>query len=134
MLEDNKTMPWQLGFYHKSTDKVVTFIADTDEIEMQKEEEIFKKPDMKVNPLEIEKIKIPFKKILKITEEFYKKEYPSEIINKTMVILQNLEEYGNIWNITYITASFNTLNIKVNAENSKIMHHNIESLMSFANK
>ena len=53
IIEENKEHPWQLGFYHKSTDKVVTFIADTDEIEMQKEEEIFKKPDMKVNPLEI---------------------------------------------------------------------------------
>jgi len=134
IVEEKKEQPWQLGFYHKSTDKVVTFIADNDEIEMQKEEEIFKKPDMQVKPLEIEKIKIPFKKILKITEEFCKKEYPTEIVNKTIAILQNLEEYGNIWNITYITASFKTLNIKVNAENSKIMHHNIESLMSFANK
>jgi len=134
IVEEKKEQPWQLGFYHKSTDKVVTFVADNDEIEMQKEEEIFKKPDMQVKPLEIEKIKIPFKKILKITEEFCKKEYPTEIINKTIAILQNLEEYGNIWNITYITASFKTLNIKVNAENSKIMHHNIESLMSFANK
>jgi len=134
IVEKNKEQPWQLGFYHKSTDKVVTFVADNDEIEMQKEEEIFKKPDMQVKPLEIDKIKIPFKKILKITEEFCKKEYPNEIVNKTIAILQNLEEYGNIWNITYITASFKTLNIKVNVKNSKIVHHSIESLMSFAKK
>lgn len=134
MVENDKEQPWQLGFYHKSTDKIVTFIVNEDAIEVQEEEEIFKKPDMQVKPLEIDKIKIPFKKILKITEEFYKKEYPSEIVNKTIAILQNLEEYGNIWNITYITASFKTLNIKVNAENSKIVYHNIESLMSFAKK
>ena len=134
MLEDDKEQPWQLGFYHKSTDKIVTFIVDENAIEMQKEEDVFKKPDTKVKQIDIEKVKIPFDKILEKTEQFQKKNYPKELINKTIAILQNLEEYGTIWNITYLTNSFKTLNIKVNAENGKIVCHNIDSLMRFVKK
>ena len=53
---------------------------------------------------------------------------------KTIVILQNLSEFGNIWNITYVTHSFKTLNMKINAENGKILHHDIVSLMDFVKK
>ena len=67
MLEDNKSIPWQLGFYHKSTDKMITFIVDKNEIKMEKEEEIFKKPGMEVKPLDIEKAKISCNDIFKKT-------------------------------------------------------------------
>ena len=52
MLEENKEHPWQFGFYHKSTDKIFTFIVSKDNIEINKEEEIFKKPQTKVNPVD----------------------------------------------------------------------------------
>ena len=134
MLENNKSTPWRLGFYHKSTDKMMTFIVDEGEIKMEKEEEIFKKPGMEVKKVDIEKIKIPYDEILKKAEEFRKNKHPHELARKTIVILQNLGEFGNIWNITYVTHSFNTLNIKINTENGKILHHSLESLMDFVKK
>lgn len=134
MLENDKSGPWQLGFYNKSTDKMITFTVDKDEIKVEKEEEIFKKPGMEVKPLEIEKAKISYNEILKKAEDFQKKNYPKELVSKTIVILQNLEEYGNIWNITFVTHSFNTLNMKVNPENGEIVHHSLNSLMDIAKK
>lgn len=128
---DNDTL--QLGFYNKKTDKMTTFIINK-EIEMQQEEEIFKKPGMEVNPINMDKIKIPFKKILRKAEEFQKKKYPKELVSKTIAILQNLEQYGNTWNITYVMHSFKTLNMKINPENGKILHHSLESLMDFVKK
>ena len=124
---------WQLGFYNKKTDKMTTFILNK-EIEMQQEEEIFKKPGMEVNPINMDKINIPFKKILIKAEEFQKKKYPKELVSKTIAILQNLEQYGNTWNITYVMHSFKTLNMKISPENGKILHHSLESLMDFAKK
>ena len=134
MLDDNKEQPWQFGFYHKSTDKIVTFIVEETQIGIQEEEEIFKKPETEVKQIDLEKVKIPFKDLLKKVKEFQKKKYSKELVDKTIAILQNLKEYGTIWNITYLTRSFNTLNIKANAENGRIIHHNIDSLMSFAKK
>ena len=134
MLENSKSSSWQLGFYHKTTDKVMTFIVDETEIKIQQEEEIFKKPDMEVKQIDIKKVKISFEKILKKAEEFKKEKYPKELVSKTIAILQNLEEYGTVWNITYVTHSFKTLNMKINSENGKILHHNLESLMDFIKK
>jgi len=134
MVEGNKDIPWQLGFYHKSTDKMITFIVDKDEIKMEKEEEIFKKPGMEVKEVDIAAAKIPYNKIFKKAGEFKKNKYPNELVSKTIAILQNLKEYGTVWNITYVTLSFKTLNMKINAENGKILDHTLQSLMDFVKK
>ena len=134
MQENNESGQWQLGFYHKSTDKMITFIVNNDEIKMEKEEDIFKKPETEVKKEDIEKAKIPYTEILKKAEEFKKKKYPKELVNRTIAILQNLNEYGDIWNITYITHSFKTLNMKINAENGESIDHNLQSLMDFVKK
>ena len=132
MQENNQTGKWQLGFYNKSTDKMITFVVDNNGIKTEKEEEIFKKPETQVNEVDLKKAKIAYIEILKKAEEFQKKEYPKELVSKTIAILQNLEEFGTIWNITYVTLTFNTLNMKINPENGKIVNHKLESLMSFA--
>ena len=134
MLENNKKGPWQLGFYHKSTDKMITFIIDKDEIKMEKEEEIFKQPGMEIKKIDIEKVKLNFGEIFKKAEDFQKKKYHKELISKTIAILQNLEEYGIIWNITFVMHSFNILNMKINPENGEIVHHTLEPLMNFVKK
>ncbi len=133
-IENDETTPWQLGFYNSSTDKMTTFIIGKGKIEVQKEEEVFKKPDMEVKPIEMEKAKLKFNEIIKRAEEFKKEKYPKETVSKTIAILQNLEDYGTIWNITFVTGSFKTLNLKVNAENGEVTHYNLESIMEFVKK
>lgn len=133
ILEETKEQPWNLGFYRKSTGKVVTFIVD-EKIDMQEEEEIFKNPDTEVKPIETEKAKMPFRDILKKVKDFTDKTYSNELINKTIAILQNLEKYGTVWNITHITHSFNTINIKADAEDGKVLYNNIESIMGLIKK
>ena len=64
-------------------------------------------------------------------EEFQKKKYPKELVSKTITILQNLEQFGTVWNITFVMHSFRTLNMKINPESGEILHHNLESLMDF---
>ena len=73
-------------------------------------------------------------KLLKKAEEFKKEKYPNELVSKTIAILQNLDEYGTIWNTTYVMHSFKTLNMKISPENGKILHHSLESLMDFIKK
>src|SRR3989338_2277064 len=133
-IEKNETSPWQLGFYNKSTDKITTFVIGKDETAVQKEEEVFKKPGMEVKPIDIEKAKLKFNEIIKKAEEFKKEEYPKEAISKTIAILQNLQCFGTIWNITFVTDSFKTLNLKISAENSEVISHNLESIMDFVKK
>ena len=133
-IEKNEASSWQLGFYNKATDKITTFVIGKNEIAVQKEEEVFKKPGMEVKPIEMEKAKLKFNEIITKAEKFKKEEYPKETISKTISILQNLEDYGTIWNITFVTDSFKTLNMKINPENGEVLHHALEPLMSFVKK
>jgi len=93
-----------------------------------------KKPDMKIRPIKIDHIKMSSEEIIKKADEFQKKKYSGELVNKKIIILQNLEKYGDVWNITLITRSFNTLNIKLNADDGGIVYHNLESMMNFIKK
>ncbi len=121
----------QIGFYNKDDDKVTTFSIEDDKVEVREEEEIFKKPDMSVNKIDVDKIKLPIKVILENADSFRKKNYPNELEEKVITILQNLDGLGDIWNLTYITKSFNTLNLKIGAENGQVLKHKLTSIFDF---
>lgn len=131
ILKEESFGEWQIGFYNKDNNKITTFSVNKGKVEIAQEEDVFKKPDMKVNKINIEKIRLPLKKILEKAEAFKKKNYPKEIGEKIIVILQNLDPFGDIWNITYITRAFNTLNMKIGAENGKVLQHKLSSIFAF---
>ena len=131
IMEPSAEEPWQLGFYIKSKDKMASFVVKENNIGMQQEEEVFKKPDMEVKPITLDNIKLAFKEILELANRFKKEKYPGETASKTIAILQNLEIYGDIWNITFVTLSYNVLNMKLSAETGRVLYSHLESLMSF---
>ena len=122
---------WQLGFYNKKNDKITTFIIIGDNIKIKPEEEIFKKEGTKVNEIQLERVKLTFDNAIEKADKFQQKNYPKDKSMKTIAILQNISEFGNVWNITYITEAFNTLNMKIDASNGKILEHNLSSIFSF---
>lgn len=122
---------WQLGFYDKKKDRITTFIIVGDDIKVSPEEEVFKKEDTKINGIQLSKVKLTFDSIIVKADQFQHKNFPKDKSIKTIAILQNIQTFGNIWNITYITESFNTLNMKIDASNGKILEHNLSSIFSF---
>ena len=122
---------WQLGFYDKKKDKITTFVVNGSAISMRAEEEIFKREETKISGIEIEKVNITFEGAIGKASEFQSKNYPKDKSVKTIAILQNISSYGNIWNITYITGSFNTLNMKIDASNGRVLEHSLSSVLSF---
>jgi hypothetical protein len=134
IIEDNSESSWQLGYYLDDNDKMASFIVDEASVEAQKEDDIFKKPDIKIKPVFEDKVTLKFKNILEIAKKFLSEKYPSEIPSKTICILQNLEMYDTVWNITFVTKSFNTINFKINPDTGKIEHHQLESIMGMIKK
>ena len=118
----------QVGYYNKN-DTITSFMAG-DEISVMPESEIFKKPGAKVMKLELDKMKIDFKKAMDLALMRQKKKYSNEKPLKSITILQKLDE-GTVYNITFITASFNTLNFKIDAGNGKILKCVLTPLMEF---
>ena len=51
-------------------------------------------------------------------------------MTKTIAILQNIE-LGQLWNITLVTSSLKTINIKIDAKTGKTIKHELISLFQF---
>lgn len=125
---------WQIGYYNSKKDKVTTFVVDGQKIEIKPEEEVFKREESKVNAIELKKIKLDIDSAITEADGFQQKNFPKDRSMKTIAILQNISHLGNVWNITYITQAFNTLNMKIDAASGKILEHNFASIFSFKQK
>ena len=121
---------WRIGYYNPENQRVVSFVIDKD-ISMEHEDESFKKPESEVKRLETDKIKIEYDSALEKADALQKEKYSAEIPLKIIMIIQNHNELGQIWNISYITQSFKTLNIKINAENNEILKEEMIALFEF---
>lgn len=122
---------WHLGFYDRKKDRITTFVMAEGSIKTRSEEEVFKKEDVKVSEVQLDKVNLTFDNAMLMANDFQQKKFPKDRSIKTIAILQNLSQLGNIWNITYVTEAFNTLNMKIDASNGNVMAHSIESIFSF---
>lgn len=127
MFDEANKDEWQIGFYNPD-DKIITFIIGKDSIQILPESEIFKKPDAKIFKLNIEDVKVELIEALEKAKNFQEKDYPQEKPMKEIVILQKLD-IGQVYNITFVTQTFNTLNIKIDAKTGEIKSHKLMSLM-----
>ncbi|MFH1590746.1 MAG: hypothetical protein ABIC95_02350 [archaeon] len=132
MMEKGNRSEWQIGYYLKGNDQVITFFMH-EEIKTSPPSKIFKEPRKKVLPLDIEKVSMTFSQAFDAALEFQKEKYPTEKPAKILCILQHLEE-GTVYNITFVTPAFNTLNIRVDAKAAEVTSHRLTSLLDFRAK
>jgi len=129
MIENSEKSEWQIGYYDKKLDKVTVFTINN-KIEINPEQDIFKKPGTAVKNINLKDIKFSLDKILKKAQTIKEKKYSKEFVTKTIAILQNID-LGQLWNITLVTNSLNTINIKIDAKTGKTIKHEIVSLFQF---
>lgn len=120
---------WQIGYYHPKSDTVTTFILEGDDIKISPETNIFKKPGAKVEPLDISKVKIGTIQAVETGEGIMEKEYPKAVPMKMFFIIQNIEEQGPVFNMTFITHDFKAINIRISSETGDVLSHKIESII-----
>jgi hypothetical protein len=132
MLDANKD-DFQVGFINKETDYVATFEIDlsVNMIKFIGESEPFKKPEDDVHKLNIDKVEVDWKDALAKSEEVLKKEYSAHVPINTFFILQKLEE-GDVYNITYLSKSFSTINLKISAQDGSVLSKSCNSIMDLA--
>jgi|SRR3989344_5172055 len=125
LIKDKKEPLWQFHFYNPKIDKIATFKVGK-KIKQEKNEEIFKKEQETVEKLEMDKVKITFEQTLDIINGIER--YKNQEFTKKIIILQNQKLL--IWNISFLTKTFQILHIKIDAISGKILHESFESLMS----
>jgi len=118
----------QVGYYNKKTEKIVTFVMEKGKICTNPEEQVFKEQKTVINPIELSRVKINIEEALKIAEELRNEKYKDQLPIKRIAILQHLP-LGQVWNITYVTQAFKTLNIKIDSKTKKIVSDKLVSIV-----
>ncbi len=131
IVESSAKANWQIDFYCPDNDKITTFCLRPNMA--QKEAKTLHRDENKIHELNLENVDVDFDESLKITSDLKSKNYPNENVNKIITILQNINN-REIWNITYLTSSFNVLNVNIDAQNGNIIKEKFESVMNFGSK
>ncbi len=120
---------WQVDYYSPSKDRIASFIFEQKLKVLNTDSKVFKKEGLKVDKLNLDEIKINLETALDIVLKLKNKKYSNEKANKVIVILQKIKK--PLWNITYLTATFNILNVKIDAKSGKIIEEKIMPALSF---
>jgi len=129
MMDKANENMWQIGFYNPKEDKITSFILEGDNLKISPELNIFKKPGAKVEKLDVRKVKIGSVEAIEKAEEVMAKDYPKANPIKMFFIIQNIPKEGHVFNITFVTQDFKTVNIRISSEDGKILKHSVESLL-----
>lgn len=133
MLNENngKQDEWMIDFYDKQKDNITSFMV-SDSVKQNPDSEIFKS-GKEIKEVVVNDVKVEFDKVLDLGSDFCRKQFPRETLKKTIAILQHLE-FGQVWNITYITLAYKTINLKISSSTGEILKHGLVSLYDFIPK
>ena len=120
---------WQFDFYDKKKDTITSYVCGEEIKEINTDSDVFKEDHVVLKELDLAEVKFSFEEALRKAKKILKTKHESA--NKVIVVLQ----YSKIqmWNITFLTNTFNMLNIKISAKNGKVVEEKLASLLSFKN-
>jgi hypothetical protein len=126
----NRIGNWQAGFYNKKDDLIVVFELMPDGSIGVSESKPLKKEEHVVGELKMDEIELGFDDALEKLNQFQKEKYPGNLTMKVVVLLQIFDS-APIWNLTVVTSTYNTLNVKLHAKTGEIIDHSLDSLLSW---
>ena len=118
---------WSLSFYSKKTKRTTSF-SIKEEVEIESEDKAFQKNPKHLEKLDIDSIKMTLGEAEEKVNKIKQEKAPSEDVSKKIIILQ--QQCFPVWNITYITSSFNILNVKINAVNKDKIYESFAPVFS----
>ena len=128
MLDDLNQDDFQVGYYNED-DTITTFLIAPEGIKKAYSDGIFKAPGAKILKLDEKEIKLSMAEALAKAEKFQTTGHEAFTAIKIITILQNTEEFGQIYNVTYISSSLDTLNMKIDAATGEIVKNHSSNLI-----
>ncbi|MFT7616190.1 MAG: hypothetical protein ACI8Y7_001019 [Candidatus Woesearchaeota archaeon] len=117
---------WQFGYAQGEN---ITVFDVGEGVEKQEQEEAFKRPDSQIMPIDLKDVTVEYEQAFEIAQKTCGEKAPSEPVNTTICILQNIKPFGVVWNMTYVTMAFKTVNIKVDAKSGEVVAADVDSLL-----
>ncbi|MBI2146979.1 hypothetical protein HYU19_00700 [Candidatus Woesearchaeota archaeon] len=125
-------MQWQVGYYNEN-DTMTTFesMDDDSSFTIQEDEQIFKEDAERIIAVDTKHVRQTIDSVAALCHDLQEKKYPAERPVKKVMVLQATKEHGLVVNVTYVTQTFKTLNIKVDAESGSIREDGLHDMFSF---
>ena len=130
MFDEANADIWQFGFFDEKNNLMATFIVDKQDVKVIPDQEVLKS-DAEILPLSVADIKISALEAMHNAQQVLKKEYSGEIPLKAFFVLQQLKNVA-VYNVTFFTKSFKTVNVKVSAVDGSIIHFSLSALADFS--
>jgi len=121
---------WQVGYFEPADNLVYAFEIG-EQIKINPGEAVFGPEGTTIDEVKIDDIKIPLTDALDTVKELQHKKYPNQKPVKKIIVLQSVHEHGMVYNITYVTQEFKTLNIKVDATTGKVVEDKLVEIFKF---
>jgi len=129
--EPNKDV-WQIGYFSPKEDKMSTFIADANTIIVTPDLEVMK-ADVHIQQLNPDEVKIDPHAAVTIANQRRIAQYKNERPLKIFFIIQKID-LGSVFNITFFTESFKTINFKISTLDGEILKESSQNLAEFSNQ
>ena len=113
---------WEVGFYEPQSERITVFACGETVTVKENEDEVFKKPEQKVEELKINLASIPYAKAVDVFAANIEELFPKAGRGDGFVILQSLEQKA-LWNFTFITKDLKFINLKINAKTGEVDSH-----------
>jgi len=130
MLDEPNQHIWQVGYFDEAKNTMSTFVVQGTSIDLIPDQDVLK-AEQRITPLNPADVTLPVAEALAIAQKTRMQHYAREQPAKTFFIIQHLPEHGSVFNITFFTASFKTINIKLSTKDGAVVHHSMQSLASF---
>ncbi len=129
--EANKDL-YQVGYFDPQQNSVTTFIVRVENtaiasLEIAQASDIVESK-YKIQEIDLGKVSYSPQEILVIANDFKKNNYPHLPVIKSFCILQKLT--NQVFNFTFLTSSFQTLNIRLSSDEGSIVESSLKSLIS----
>ncbi|MFP4118954.1 MAG: hypothetical protein ACLFTH_02765 [Candidatus Woesearchaeota archaeon] len=122
----NETKGWQIGFYSPSQDNIATFT--TNPVKFQGFEKAFKEDDATISELTETERFIETERAIENVKEHIKENHPKERIQTIIVVVQVIDD-RQTYNITAVTESFTMIICKINALTGKFISTDKRSVL-----
>lgn len=124
---------WEIAYYNPEKDKVTVFISINNQFSTKKEDNVFKKPEDKVESLKLNEVKLSFEEAKEKSKEGLKKQFSNSLLGDGFIILQTIKK-KTLWNFTFITQKLEFINLKINANTGEVDSHQTVQLIDKGEK
>jgi hypothetical protein len=126
---------WQFGFFDDETNQIYAYVVKEDSIEALPSSEAMKEPDSYLQTLNLADVEVLKIEAEYIALDFVAQKYNLPLGSVKIFLLQNDTQFGQIWNITLVTATFDVVNVKIHGKTGDILFDKKHSLLDMnANK